>query len=94
MKRLKQGFTLIELLGVIIILSLLMMLLVPNVLEQINNKKGDINCDGNIGIADIVMLEKFLLGCGKDNQNADLNSDGVINVYDLILMRKELIKIN
>lgn len=59
-----------------------------------NNKKGDINCDGNIGIADIVMLEKFLLGCGKDNQNADLNSDGVINVYDLILMRKELIKIN
>lgn len=38
-----RGFTLIELLGVIIILSLLMMLLVPNVLEQINNKKGDIN---------------------------------------------------
>ena len=38
-----KGFTLMELLGVIVILALLMILLVPNVLEQINNKKGEVS---------------------------------------------------
>ena len=38
-----KGFTLMELLGVLVILSLLMIILVPNVLEQINNKKGEVS---------------------------------------------------
>lgn len=43
LKKSENGFTLMELLGVIVILSLLMILLVPNVLEQLNNKKSDIS---------------------------------------------------
>ncbi len=39
----KNGFTLMELLGVIVIISLLMLLLIPNMIEQINNKKGNIS---------------------------------------------------
>ena len=38
----QKGFTLMELLGVIVILSLLMIILVPNVLEQLNNKKSEV----------------------------------------------------
>lgn len=38
-----KGFTLMELLGVLVILSLLMIILIPNVLEQINNKKGEVS---------------------------------------------------
>ncbi len=38
-----KGFTLMELLGVLVILSLLMIILVPNVLEQINKKKGEVS---------------------------------------------------
>lgn len=43
LKKSKNAFTLMELLGVIVILSLLMILLVPNVLEQLNNKKSEIS---------------------------------------------------
>ena len=39
----KNGFTLMELLGVIVILSLLILLIVPNILEQVSNKEGDVN---------------------------------------------------
>ena len=38
-----KGFTLMELLGVLVILSLLMIILIPNVIEQINNKKDDVS---------------------------------------------------
>lgn len=63
---------------------------VDNSSELINNIEGDINGDGNIGIADIVMLEKYLLGRGTVDSCADINKDGYVDVYDLVLMRKIL----
>ena len=39
----KNGFTLMELLGVIVILSLLILLIVPNILDQVSNKEGEVN---------------------------------------------------
>ena len=56
--------------------------------------KGDVNADGSFTIADLVMLEKYLLGAGTliDWQAGDLCNDGIIDVFDMIEMRKEIIK--
>lgn len=54
---------------------------------------GDVNNNGEIDIADLVMLEKYLLGKGELDEwkLADLCEDGVIDSFDLALMRKTLI---
>ena len=53
--------------------------------------RGDANGDGDFTVADLVMLEKWLLGEDKLTywKNADLCEDQVIDVYDLCVMRKE-----
>ncbi len=61
-----------------------------NITELKNNITGDINSDGKIGIADIVNLERYLLGKGNVIKCADINTDGFVDVFDLILMRKML----
>lgn len=55
---------------------------------------GDVNADGSFDVADIVMLEKYILGAGTltDWLAGDLYNDGVIDVFDKIIMRKEIIK--
>lgn len=55
---------------------------------------GDVNADGSFTVADLVMLEKCLLGTGilTDWQAGDLYNDGNIDVFDMIEMRKEIIK--
>lgn len=54
---------------------------------------GDVNSDGALNAADLVMLSKWLHGSGEltDGSAADLNGDNVINIFDMILMRKLLI---
>lgn len=54
---------------------------------------GDVNNNGEIDRADLVMLEKYLLGKGEleEWKLADLCEDGVIDSFDLVLMRKTLI---
>ncbi len=56
--------------------------------------KGDVNADGSFTVADLVMLEKYLLGAGTltDWQAGDLCNDGVIDVFDIIEMREEITK--
>lgn len=55
---------------------------------------GDVNADGKVNIADIVMLQKFLLGTGtlKSWKNADLYTDQSIDSFDMVLMRKLIIQ--
>ncbi len=59
------------------------------------NIKGDVNGDGEFSIADIVSLQKWLLGDNSADiinwENADLCTDGQLDVYDLCFMRKALI---
>jgi hypothetical protein len=56
---------------------------------------GDINYDGAINIADLLTLQKWLLGNGRTVylENADENGDGVIDVFDLCQLRAELIEV-
>ncbi len=56
---------------------------------------GDVNCDGDINIADAVSLQNFLLGRTKtlgNWKNADLCKDNRIDVFDMVLMRRLLIE--
>lgn len=55
---------------------------------------GDVNADGVLNVADLVMMQKWLLGSSDEltNWNAgDAYKDGRIDVYDLIMIRKLLI---
>lgn len=56
---------------------------------------GDINCDGDLRISDIVMFQKWLLGTPDAElvnwKAGDFCKDNKLNVFDLTLMRKELI---
>ncbi|MGN0621078.1 MAG: carbohydrate-binding protein, partial [Porcipelethomonas sp.] len=58
--------------------------------------KGNVNADGEFSAADIVMMQKWLLGGGEltDWKAGDLCKDEIINVYDLCLMRRLLIEQN
>ncbi len=56
---------------------------------------GDVNLDGKFGIADVVSMQKWLLGSKNvailNWENADLYPDGKLDVYDICLMREKLI---
>lgn len=59
---------------------------------------GDINGDGEFTVADVVVLQKWLLGEFDGElenwKNANFCKDDLLDVYDLCLMKKELIKNN
>ena len=57
--------------------------------------RGDVNADGSITVADLVLMQKYLLGDKSaelaDWEAGDLCADGRIDVFDIVLMRQELI---
>lgn len=57
--------------------------------------EGDINGDKEAGAADLVIMEKFLLGAesmtAEQCERADLIKDGVIDIFDLIRLRKVIL---
>ena len=56
---------------------------------------GDINSDGEVGVADLVKLSSHLLGktplTEKECVIADLLPDDIIDVYDMVMLRKLII---
>ncbi len=56
--------------------------------------QGDVNADGALGIADVVMLCKYLAtqGALTDASAADLNGDSVINAVDLTLIKRAVMQ--
>lgn len=51
---------------------------------------GDVNKDGEISVADLVMMQNFLLGKGNldDWCAGDIFKDDKINVFDMVMLRK------
>lgn len=72
---------------------------VNDVLVQVNDiiVKGDINGDGNITIADLVRLNRHILGIsslsGIQQTAADVNLNGSVNIQDLVLMNRHILGI-
>lgn len=56
--------------------------------------QGDVNADGALGIADVVMLCKYLAtqGALTDASAADFNGDSVINAVDLTLIKRAVMQ--
>lgn len=54
---------------------------------------GDVNADGIFSLADVVMMQKWLLAADtlSDWQAGDLNGDGCLDVFDLVLMKRALL---
>lgn len=56
---------------------------------------GDVNLDGELGVADLVMLQKYVLGVGqidaKAAEEADVCNDGRIDIFDVVELRKLLV---
>ncbi|WP_028520061.1 dockerin type I repeat-containing protein [Ruminococcus flavefaciens] len=57
---------------------------------------GDVNCDGEVTIADAVLLQKWLLAVPDTQlsywQNADLCKDDKLDVFDLCLLKQMIIE--
>lgn len=56
---------------------------------------GDVNADGKFDIADVVVLQEWLLGVSDtkltDWKVADIYKDGNLNIFDLCLMKQKLL---
>ena len=61
--------------------------------EESVSLRGDADADGTIGVLDIVMLQKYILGEGTltDAESADMNGDGTVDVFDLALLKRVLL---
>ena len=54
--------------------------------------RGDVNADGALNIADVVMMQKYLTGSNDliDWEAGDLSENGRIDIFDLIMLRRLL----
>lgn len=62
---------------------------------SLHYKKGDLNCDGTVSIADVVLLSRHLttqsLMSDSQAQLADLSGDNRINAADLTMLKRRLL---
>lgn len=65
-------------------------------LKALEKTVGDVNADGEFSIADLVMLQKYLLGSGElsDWETGDFYSDGIVDSFDMLIMREKLLGIS
>lgn len=56
--------------------------------------KGDVNADGVFNVADVVMMQRWLLGKGRlvNWEAGDLCQDNTINVFDMCIMKRMLLE--
>lgn len=59
--------------------------------------KGDVNLDGAVNIADLVLLQKYLLRTGtltaEQGFNGDMDGDNILDIFDNVLLRRELVRL-
>ena len=62
---------------------------------SVSEKKGDLNCDGQVNILDVTEMKKYLLSVGtlksQGKKNGDMNGNNSIDVIDCTLLVREVI---
>lgn len=70
----------------------------PVLLWETENIRGDINADGRLTVADVILLQKWLLAVPDTKltnwKAGDLCEDNRLDVFDLVLLKHELINKN
>lgn len=54
--------------------------------------RGDVNCDGNVSIADVTCLIDLLLAADQHPKSADVNDDGGVSISDVTSLIDVLLK--
>ncbi|TFG84111.1 MAG: prepilin-type N-terminal cleavage/methylation domain-containing protein [Erysipelotrichales bacterium] len=74
----KKGFTMLEMILVVAVLSMLLILTVPNIQKVMGivNRKG---CDAQLKIVDTAILEYSLLSGNPPRTISDLINEGLLN---------------
>lgn len=73
---------------------------ISNIPKQNNPavQKGDMNGDQTVGIADVVLMQKWLLAASDtgfaDWKAGDMNQDGLLNSIDLSLLKQAVFKLD
>lgn len=69
-----------------------------NRLSTFSDMYGDVNCDGEFNISDLVLFRKWLLNADENKlgnwKAADFSDDNKLDIFDMIAMRKKLIDIS
>lgn len=53
---------------------------------------GDLNCDNEVNVKDLVRLKKILVGLADNDSNADVNFDGIVNAHDIAFLKKLILQ--
>ncbi len=67
----------------------------PDGTTPVTTTAGDINKDGSVNVADLVILQKYLVNIDvkiSDTKAADVDGNGKVNVFDAVKLRRMLIK--
>ena len=69
--------------------------ILPETLQVTDFNENDLNADGSFNVADVVQLQKYLLGYTDTDiiswEFADICKDGVLDVFDLVMLKKALV---
>jgi hypothetical protein len=74
----------------------LFLLAFPQQAYALESSTGDVNADGQFNLADVVLMQQWLLNAPdiqlEDAQAGDLCADGILDIFDLCLMKQVLVK--
>ena len=59
----------------------------------IEYEKGDLNHDGEVNAADLILCAKVVMGIVQPKYSCDVNNDGSTDIFDVVFMRKIICKI-
>ena len=69
----------------------------PTTERQVGKSSGDVNCDGEVDVVDVLVLNKYLLGVAQltpeGQQNADFNGSGKLEDADAMMILKAIVKL-
>ncbi|MDE6086896.1 MAG: carbohydrate-binding domain-containing protein, partial [Oscillospiraceae bacterium] len=56
---------------------------------------GDVTLDGTVGVTDVILLQKYLIGKETISEeaywNADVTADQIVNIYDFVALKRKIL---
>ncbi|MBD5143546.1 MAG: hypothetical protein HDT22_08060, partial [Ruminococcus sp.] len=69
--------------------------MIPAISSSAEALTGDVNLDGSVGVTDIILLQKYLIGretfSEEAYQNANIINDDVVNIYDFVALKRKVL---